>query len=100
MDIYDMLMRSTTAALNMIQVHLQGEISILAHSLGSVLCYDVLCNQPHLFASLMESHKNVQTSKPEAVALSSFGSMQPMQSSDLDPSKPQQAGTSRLNCCH
>eukprot|EP00887_Chlorella_sp_A99_P003527 scaffold7.g3527.t1 len=24
----------------------QGTVSILAHSLGSVLCYDVLCNQP------------------------------------------------------
>lgn len=25
---------------------LQGSVSILAHSLGSVLCYDILCNQP------------------------------------------------------
>lgn len=25
---------------------MQGSVSILAHSLGTVLCYDVLCNQP------------------------------------------------------
>ena len=24
----------------------------MAHSLGSVLCFDILCNQPHLFAAL------------------------------------------------
>jgi hypothetical protein len=24
----------------------------MAHSLGSVLCYDILCNQPDLFAAL------------------------------------------------
>lgn len=31
---------------------LQGSVSIMAHSLGSVLSYDVLCNQPHLYAGL------------------------------------------------
>lgn len=31
---------------------LQGKVSILAHSLGSVLCYEILCNQPHLFDHL------------------------------------------------
>lgn len=31
---------------------LQGKVSILAHSLGTVLSYDILCNQPHLFAAL------------------------------------------------
>lgn len=31
---------------------LQGKVSILAHSLGSVLCYQILCNQPHLFDHL------------------------------------------------
>ncbi|CAL8470099.1 g9641 [Coccomyxa elongata] len=30
----------------------QGSVSIMAHSLGSVLSYDVLCNQPHLYAGL------------------------------------------------
>lgn len=30
----------------------QGKVSILAHSLGSVLCYEILCNQPHLFDHL------------------------------------------------
>ena len=30
----------------------QGKVSILAHSLGSVLCYEILCNQPHLFNHL------------------------------------------------
>lgn len=29
---------------------LQGPVSIMAHSLGSVLTYDVLCNQPQLDA--------------------------------------------------
>ena len=31
---------------------LQGKVSLLAHSLGSVLCYEILCNQPHLFDHL------------------------------------------------
>ena len=31
---------------------MQGKVSILAHSLGSVLCYEILCNQPHLFDHL------------------------------------------------
>lgn len=31
---------------------LQGQVSILAHSLGSVLCYEILCNQIHLFDQL------------------------------------------------
>lgn len=31
---------------------MQGSVSIMAHSLGSVLSYDVLCNQPHLYAAL------------------------------------------------
>ncbi|KAL3144354.1 hypothetical protein ABBQ32_004110 [Trebouxia sp. C0010 RCD-2024] len=30
----------------------QGKVSVLAHSLGSVLCYEILCNQPHLFDHL------------------------------------------------
>ena len=30
----------------------QGKVSILGHSLGSVMCYDVLCNQPSLYANL------------------------------------------------
>ena len=33
-------------------VCLQGKVSLLAHSLGSVLCYEILCNQPHLFDQL------------------------------------------------
>lgn len=32
--------------------YMQGKVSILAHSLGSVLCYEILCNQPHLFEQL------------------------------------------------
>lgn len=61
---------------------MQGEISILAHSLGSVLCYDVLSNQPHLHANLMQ---NIGRAKAEdETIMASFGSMQPMQSSDLD----------------
>eukprot|EP00884_Botryococcus_braunii_P003989 jgi/Botrbrau1/13591/Bobra.0307s0010.1 len=30
----------------------KGKVSILAHSLGTVLSYDILCNQPHLYAAL------------------------------------------------
>lgn len=45
---------------------LQGEVSILAHSLGSVLCYDTLCNQPHLFEALQEKQQQQQL-KPAAV---------------------------------
>ncbi|KAK9808811.1 hypothetical protein WJX72_004107 [[Myrmecia] bisecta] len=33
----------------------QGTVSIVAHSLGSVLCFDILCNQPHLFEQLRVS---------------------------------------------
>ena len=69
---------------------MQGEVSILAHSLGSVLCYDILCNQPHLHKSLRDKQDKAE-SKSET-ALASFGSMQPMQSSDLDPSKILQVG--------
>ncbi|CAL5218604.1 g301 [Coccomyxa viridis] len=30
----------------------QGKVSIMAHSLGSVLTYDILCNQPDLYSAL------------------------------------------------
>lgn len=30
----------------------QGKVSIMAHSLGSVLSYDILCNQPDLYSAL------------------------------------------------
>ena len=32
--------------------HVQGKVSIMAHSLGSVLTYDILCNQPDLYSAL------------------------------------------------
>ena len=31
---------------------MQGKVSIMAHSLGSVLSYDILCNQPDLYSAL------------------------------------------------
>jgi hypothetical protein len=31
---------------------MQGKVSIAAHSLGSVLCYDVLCHQPDMYRRL------------------------------------------------
>ena len=37
----------------------QGQVSIMAHSLGSVLCYDILCNQPGLFAALQRPPPSV-----------------------------------------
>lgn len=36
------------SACNNLAVRAQGSVSIMAHSLGSVLTYDVLCNQPLL----------------------------------------------------
>ena len=30
----------------------QGKVSIMAHSLGSVLTFDILCNQPDLYSAL------------------------------------------------
>ncbi len=70
---------------------LQGEVSVLAHSLGSVLCYDILCNQPHLYAALR--HRQGKDAEHTETKLACFGSMQPMQSSDLDPSKTLQVGS-------
>jgi len=69
---------------------MQGEVSILAHSLGSVLCYDILCNQPHLYARLLEKRRQEDPS-PERVTSPAgtpapAGSMQAMQIEDLDPS--------------
>lgn len=46
-------------------VLLQGGVSVMAHSLGSVLSYDVLCNQPHLYAGLHLPQP--QAHSPEAV---------------------------------
>ena len=66
---------------------LQGEVSILAHSLGSVLCYDTLCNQPHLFEALQE--KQQQQLKPAAVGAAES----PAESS---PQPPPQASTELL----
>ena len=43
---------SLQASVNHAAGVLQGKVSILAHSLGSVLCYEILCNQPHLFDHL------------------------------------------------
>lgn len=48
-------------------VALQGKVSLLAHSLGSVLCYEILCNQPHLFDNLeFNLHKGDSTSLASA----------------------------------
>ena len=48
--------------------HLQGSVSILAHSLGSVLCYDILCSQPlsplAVDASAMLPHSSSQPASP------------------------------------
>lgn len=38
----------------------KGNISIMAHSLGSVLMWDVLCNQPHLHAGLSDMPPSLQ----------------------------------------
>ncbi len=43
----------------------QGSVSVMAHSLGSVLSYDVLCNQPQLHAALHLHQPPSQS--PEAI---------------------------------
>ena len=79
---------------------LQGEVSILAHSLGSVLCYDTLCNQPHLFAALQEKQRQL---KPAAIGNAeslaepppqppprASTELLPFSSTDLDPQRQPQ----------
>lgn len=29
-----------------------GKVSVMGHSLGSIITYDILCNQPHLYSRL------------------------------------------------
>ena len=41
-----MLLQGSVSMLSILLLLLQGSVSILSHSLGSVLCFDVLCNQP------------------------------------------------------
>jgi hypothetical protein len=73
----------------------QGRVSILAHSLGTVLSYDVLCNQPHLFAAL-EVNEGAPSPPPHPPAAkrprpsTANGKQRPLRpftSSDLDASQ-------------
>ena len=57
---------------------LQGKVSLLAHSLGSVLCYEILCNQPHLFDHLEFNIHN--TDSPTDASQSSAAQTQSEQS--------------------
>ena len=61
---------------------LQGPVSILAHSLGSVLMWDILSNQPHLHAALTQrdaAHISspLPVSTSAAVSVSQVGSTIP-----------------------
>ena len=48
---------------------LQGPVSIFSHSLGSVLMWDILCNQPQLFKQLHTRPTSASLSTgPEEVA--------------------------------
>ena len=54
--------------------HVQGKVSIMAHSLGSVLTYDILCNQPDLYSALnvrplSASPSNRRSSAPVSLSL-------------------------------
>ena len=67
----------------------------MAHSLGSVLAYDILCNQPHLFASLKPSDAEQADSAGGPTSASGEArnaslDLQPFSSHDLDPSLPRQ----------
>lgn len=68
----------------------KGKVSLLAHSLGSVLCYEILCNQPHLFDHLEFNIHN--TDSPTDAFQSSVAQTQSEQSTHLAqlPSKLQQ----------
>ena len=81
---------------------MQGEISILAHSLGSVLCYDLLCNQT---LETTESAKQdgdrvsgdlatppILQSRLNQADFTNSDSLQPLTSYDLDPSRTSQVG--------
>lgn len=57
-------------------VRAQGSVSIMAHSLGSVLTYDVLCNQPLLTLTPNPNHQPLLGALP-ASAPSSSPAQQP-----------------------
>lgn len=76
-------------------------MSILAHSLGSVLCYDLLCNQEpdvpqtgladDTFAvdSLLGMTRPAAALDPQL----SVSSLKPLSSTDLDPTRTSQANS-------
>lgn len=68
---------------------MQGEVSILAHSLGSVLSYDILCNQPHLFSRMQ--HATPGATLPDQ--------LHPLGSKDLDPAALRQVRQSTALSC-
>jgi hypothetical protein len=69
---------------------LQGKVSLLAHSLGSVLCYEILCNQPHLFDHLeFNIHNTDSPTDSSQSPAAQTQSEQSTQSAQL-PSKLQQ----------
>ena len=60
---------------------LQGKVSILAHSLGSVLCYDILCNQPQLWDQLDQNCHPPEHAQAMDV---DSGGLKPLMLADLD----------------
>ena len=70
---------------------LQGKVSILAHSLGSVLCYEILCNQPHLFDHLeFNMHGSHALLDSSNTAVSSYDVQQSTASKAHQQQQPQQ----------
>ena len=60
---------------------LQGKVSILAHSLGSVLCYDILCNQPQLWDQLEQNGHPAEHAQSMDI---DSGGLKPLTLADLD----------------
>ena len=70
---------------------LQGKVSLLAHSLGSVLCYEILCNQPHLFDNLeFNLHKQGSTFLASAQTSPAQAQSQPTPQLEQSPLQQQQ----------
>ena len=78
---------------------LQGTISIMAHSLGSVLMWDVLCNQPQLAAHLHELPPSIQpvpfSARPSAPAWN-----QPQPTFESTPLDKVCGKKDLFACCH
>jgi hypothetical protein len=80
-------------------VGFQGSVSIMAHSLGSVLSYDVLCNQPQLHAALNLPRPSSQS--PEAIQQSKRARLSPIDTQvPTHPSAISRPSLKCVSCIH